>query len=94
MSSRKTKGPAAKPRLHHDGSGKSQDRKRDREEQKHHPEVSGAPHEAHKVRRHPVGDKPHHQPHTRPEEFQLNIDHGTHQDRPRPGSLAKKSRHP
>jgi hypothetical protein len=31
-----------------------------------------------------------HHPHTKPPEEALNIDHGTHEDRPRPGKIAKK----
>jgi hypothetical protein len=89
----RAKGPAAN-RLHHDGSGKSQDRKRDHEEQRHHPEAVAGPHPAHKARKHPVGNKPQHEPHRKPEEYPLNIDHGIHEDRPRPGKLTKKGRYP
>ncbi|OPX65301.1 MULTISPECIES: hypothetical protein [unclassified Methanoregula] len=71
--------------------GVSQDRKRDILEARHHPSSHARPHPAHHPR-HKVTGTSRHYPHTHPPEEALDIDHGTHQDRPRPGKIAKKSR--
>jgi hypothetical protein len=83
----------AKTPVHHDGSGKSQDRKRDEDEARHHPELKILPHPEHHPQDHPAG-LPLHHPHTRPEEHALDTDHGTHEDRPVPGKIMKKSKRP
>ena len=77
---------------HHDGSDISQDKKRDNDEKHHHPETHSGPHAPHHVQVHPASGTPRHHPHTKPEEQALNTDHGTHEDRPRPGKIAKKSK--
>ena len=78
---------------HLDPSGTSQDRKRNNEETRHHPETHLQPHTPHHPQNQPTGSSRHH-PHTQPAEQVLNIDHGTHEDRPRPGKLAKKDKRP
>lgn len=70
--------------------GISQDRERHLEEAKYHPQENPGAHALHKSQEKPT--LPHrHYPHTPPPEFSLDIDHGTHEDRPRPGKLAKHS---
>ena len=85
---RKTNYPKA-----HDGADLSQDKQRDEEEIRHHPEIHGEPHPAHHAQNKPDG-LPLHHPHTHPEGEALNTDHGTHENRPRPGKIAKKADHP
>jgi len=71
--------------------GVSQDRRNDLLDARHHPADHAQPHPPH----HPqykVTGASRHRPHTQPGEQALNIDHGTHEDRPRPGKIAKKSR--
>ncbi|MDD1712102.1 MAG: hypothetical protein LUQ69_02920 [Methanoregulaceae archaeon] len=69
--------------------GPSQDRERHLEDARHHPQDNPLPHPPHQPHKAPALP-PRHHPHTRPPEEALNIDHGTHQDRPRPGKIAKK----
>lgn len=71
--------------------GVSQDRKRDILDARHHPSSRAQPHPPHHPQYKVTGASRHH-PHTRPDEQALDIDHGTHADRPRPGKIAKKSR--
>jgi len=71
--------------------GVSQDRKNDLQDARHHPADHARPHQPHHPR-HKVTGATRHRPHTQPEEQALNIDHGTHEDRPRPGKIAKKGR--
>jgi hypothetical protein len=71
------------------GTGPSQDRERHREDSQHHPYDHPLPHPPHHPHEHPTL-APRHYPHTQPEEFALDMDHGTHEDRPRPGKIAKK----
>lgn len=71
------------------GSAMSQDRERHIEGAQHHPYGAPQPHAPHHTVEKPT--LPHrHYPHTTPPEFALDIDHGTHEDRPRPGKIAKK----
>ena len=73
------------PDLHPD----SPDKIRHAEEQKHHAGAGPAVHPPH----HPQKKAelaPRHHPHTGPENRDMNTDHGTHEDRPRPGKIAKK----
>ena len=71
----------------------SQDKKRNEEEVRHHPESSPQPHPAHHPQKQPTGS-PRHHPHTPPEGQELNTDHGTHEDRPVPGKITKKGKLP
>jgi hypothetical protein len=84
-------GKKAPRHLHPTGS--SQDRKRDDEETRHHPATHTVPHPPHHPQYQVTGSARHH-PHTQPGEQVLNTDHGTHEDRPRPGKIAKKSKRP
>ncbi len=73
----------------HELSGPGQDSGRLFEDARHHPE--GHPHPP--LHHHPKENPPlppRHFPHTKPDEFALNIDHGTHEDRPRPAKIIKK----
>ncbi|MGB8308461.1 MAG: hypothetical protein WCE65_01365 [Methanoregula sp.] len=68
---------------------KGQDKNRHAEDHEHHPVAVPEihpPHHAQKKAELP----PRHHPHTGPENKDLNIDHGIHEDRPRPGKIAKK----
>ena len=78
---------------HLDPSGAGQDKRRNDEEIRHHPATHLQPHPEHHPVHKPTGLPVHH-PHTQPVEDALNIDHGTHEDRPRPGKIAKKSKRP
>ena len=73
----------------HEGRGRSKNRDRHIEDARHHEEKHPLPHPPHKTLKKPTG-LPRHKPHTKPEDQALNIDHGIHEDRPRPGKLAKK----
>lgn len=58
----------------------------------HHPDAVPAVHPPH----HPQKKTPlppRHTPHTGPLMRELDVDHGTHEDRPRPGKIAKKADH-
>lgn len=66
----------------------SQDKERHRRNNKKHPMTNFYPHPPHKTI--PNDILPKHHPHKHPPEFDLNIDHGNHEDRPRPGKLMKK----
>lgn len=67
----------------------SEDLRRKHEDLRHHrPATESEPVLPHRPVPQPARKK--HHPHTQPEEFALNVDHGTHEDRPRPGKLAKK----
>jgi hypothetical protein len=72
--------------------GESQDKRNDHEDVRHHPAIHQEPHPPHHPQHKPV--LPSHQPHTQPPGNALDIDHGTHEDRPRPGKMAKKARRP
>jgi len=78
---------------HLDPLAPGQDRKRDEEEIRHHPATHLQPHPPHHPQYQVTGEKKH-LPHSQPEDFALNVDHGTHEDRPRPGKIAKKGRNP
>ncbi|MFA5331256.1 MAG: hypothetical protein WC342_02650 [Methanoregula sp.] len=69
-----------------------QDKGRHREHHTHHPEKHPASHPPHSARKKPMTG-PRHHPHIGAAEIDLNTDHGTHEDRPRPGKLAKKEQH-
>jgi len=75
------------------GSGKtnwhSPDKNRHSEDKKHHPYTYPEVHPPHHSTKKETLPQRHH-PHTGPELKDLDIDHGTHEDRPRPGKLAKK----
>ncbi len=58
----------------------------------HHPDSVPAVHAPHHPQKKEVLP-PRHTPHTGPELKELDIDHGTHDDRPRPGKIAKKADH-
>ncbi|OPY38360.1 MAG: hypothetical protein A4E35_00783 [Methanoregula sp. PtaU1.Bin051] len=88
---RRSTPPPDKPRPR-GGAATSRDKARRSEDLRHHPEGRTRPRPAHRIRKKPTGLTKHH-PHTTPEEYTLDIDHGTHEDRPRPGKLAKKGRH-
>jgi hypothetical protein len=67
----------------------SPDKNRHAEDRVHHPMAAPAVHPPH----HPQKKaelSPRHHPHTGPENKDLNLDHGIHEDRPRPGKVAKK----
>jgi hypothetical protein len=81
------------PRIH-DGSGTSQDKKRNEEETRHHPESHPQPHPAHHPQKQPLSTTPRHHPHTHPADHALNTDHGTHEDRPTPEKITKKGKLP
>ncbi len=76
---------------HLDPSEPGQDRKRDEEDARHHHATHTLPHPPHQPQYKVTGATRHH-PHTQPEGHDLNADHGTHEDRPRPGKIAKKDR--
>ena len=69
----------------------SQDLDRNREDARHHPESHPLLHPEHHPQKQPSGEVRHY-PHTHGPVTELNIDHGTHEDRPRPGKLAKKGK--
>jgi len=64
-----------------------QDRARHRDSHRHHPESSPFPHPPHQSYRKPALP-PRHHPHTKP--VDLNIDHGTRQNRPQPEKIFSK----
>jgi len=73
----------------HAGSPVSPDKSRYAEHHEHHPEAAPEVHPPH----HPQKKSPlppRHTPHTGPENKALDLDHGIHEDRPRPGKIAKK----
>lgn len=70
-------------------SSTSMDKERHDDETRHHPEIHHQPHPAHHPQVKPALP-PRHDAHTQSPEQALNIDHGTHEDRPRPGKIAKK----
>ncbi|ABS55148.1 hypothetical protein Mboo_0630 [Methanoregula boonei 6A8] len=73
----------------HEDHPDSPDKTRHAELQAHHAGAGPAIHPSH----HPQKKAelpPRHHPHTGPENKALNQDHGTHEDRPRPGKIAKK----
>lgn len=72
--------------------GESQDSRRDHEEVRHHAAIYTEAHLPHHPQHQPV--LPRHHPHTQAPEDALNTDHGTHEDRPHPGKLAKESKRP
>ncbi|HOX34792.1 MAG TPA: hypothetical protein P5217_03615 [Methanoregulaceae archaeon] len=86
---RKTESRTDPPEERHIGRGRSRDRSRQLDSARHHEESHPLPHPPHKILARPTG-LPKHHPHTRPPEEALDIDHGTHEDRPRPGKLMKK----
>ncbi|MGA2162008.1 MAG: hypothetical protein ABSG28_07440 [Methanoregula sp.] len=67
----------------------SPDKSRHTELHDHHPEAGPAVHPPHHPQKKAVLT-PRHNPHSGPENKSLNQDHGTHEDRPRPGKIAKK----
>jgi len=85
MSPERTSAPASKKNR----TPTSPDKSRHAEDHDHHPMAAPAVHLPH----HPQKKAelpPRHHPHTGPENNDLNVDHGTHEDRPRPGKIAKK----
>ena len=78
--------------LPHNGSNTSQDFKRNADEKRNHPESHLQPHAPHVSPQEKHTDSPRHYPHTEATGHALNTDHGTHEDRPRPGKIAKKSK--
>jgi hypothetical protein len=67
----------------------SEDRRRKHEDFRHHAGAEKTnPGLPHSPVPHPLRTK--HHPHTQPEVYVLDADHGTHRDRPRPGKLGKK----
>ncbi|MGA2104657.1 hypothetical protein [Methanoregula sp.] len=85
MSPERTSAPASKKNR----TPTSPDKSRHAEDHDHHPMAAPAVHLPH----HPQKKaelSPRHHPHTGPENNDLNVDHGTHEDRPRPGKIAKK----
>jgi hypothetical protein len=74
----------------HENADTSMDKERHENEDRHHPEDHPHPHPPHHPQANPTGISRHH-PHTHPDDQVLNIDHGTHENRPRPGKIAKKS---
>ncbi len=73
--------------------GESQDSRRDHEDARHHTATHIEAHPPHHPQHHQQEVAQHH-PHTAAPENVLNADHGTHEDRPRPGKLAKESKGP
>jgi len=69
--------------------GRSKNRDRHTEDAMHHEMSHPLPHPPRRTLKKPTG-LPRHFPHTQPAGQEFNIDHGTHDDRPRPGKLAKK----
>jgi hypothetical protein len=83
--------PRPTPHNHqsHTGSYISPDKDRHREEDKHHPLDHPHPHpEHHPQKKAPL--PPRHNPHTPAPDHVLDIDHGSHQDRPRPAKIVLK----
>lgn len=88
--------PAPSPHEHpdhdrkaHDSPVVSPDKERHAKLRAHHPEANPAPHAPHHPQNKPVLP-PRHNAHTGPEGKNLNTDHGTHTDRPRPAKISKK----
>ncbi|MFZ1898441.1 hypothetical protein [Methanoregula sp.] len=73
----------------HDNVPASPDKNRHAELRKHHPEGAPSVHPPHHPQK-KAALPPRHNPHTGPESKALNLDHGIHEDRPRPGKIAKK----
>ncbi|HVP96195.1 hypothetical protein [Methanoregula sp.] len=67
----------------------SPDKIRHKKDHDHHPAVTPAVHPAHQAQK-KAALPPRHHPHSGPENKDLNLDHGIHEDRPRPGKIAKK----
>ena len=83
--------PHPKPHNHkaHTGAVASPDRDRHREEAAHHPQDHLHPPPVHHPQKKPPLP-PRHNPHTYPPEQELDMDHGTHEDRPRPAKIVMK----
>jgi hypothetical protein len=81
--------PARKPVPPQKRGPASPDKSRHAEHHEHHPVAAPAVHPPHHPQKKAVLT-PRHNPHTGPENKALNQDHGTHEDRPRPGKIAKK----
>jgi hypothetical protein len=90
MTARRNPDRSTAPVKIHDGRGRSKNKNRQIEDARHHEGKVTLPHPPHKTLKKPTG-LPRHHPHTKPVEHALDIDHGIHEDRPRPGKLAKKS---
>ena len=90
MAPRHTPAKPVKNPPHHDPTHAGMDRERHKEEKRHHPADDHVhPPLVHHAQKNPPG-LPLHHPHSQPADRALDIDHGTHTDRPRPGKIAKK----
>jgi hypothetical protein len=74
----------------HTGSAPSPDKERHEGEDRHHPEDHPHPHPKHRPTK-KTALPPRHHPHTKPEGQDLNVDHGTHEDRPQPAKIFRKA---
>ncbi len=90
MSPRHEPHPTPHDHQSHEGSQTSLDKERHHEEDKHHPMENVHPHPPHHPQSKPELS-PRHNPHTKSPDQALDIDHGTHQDRPRPAKIVKKA---
>ena len=89
MAPRREPHPTPHDHTSHTGSQASLDKDRHAEEDKHHPMDHPHPHPAHHPqKKNPL--PPRHNPHTQPPEQDLDTDHGTHEDRPRPAKIIMK----
>ncbi len=89
MAPRREPHPTPHDHQSHTGSQTSLDKDRHQEEDRHHPLDHIHPHPEH----HPQKKAqlpPRHNPHTPPPEQALDVDHGSHQDRPRPAKIVLK----